>query len=292
MKDYKRIPFPHLVNCRDLGGYACADGKFFAYHKIYRADAPAALNEEEWRYLKEEMGVRTIIDLRSTGEQRMTPYQVPEGILRISCPMMAEENWSGENDLSKMVDGQGAGMGGVAAGGAGAGSMGVCKAPASMTMEDLAKIREMLREKIASAPNDGFMKSLSRQYEEMLEESPKRAATVLNHVGEHISEGAVLYHCSVGKDRTGVMSALIYLLCGVAEADILADYQVSGDYLRQNEFIFASMPEEMHCMMESKAETMRHFLKLAKERDYMGVLYANGLRESAAAAIREAVMEA
>lgn len=284
MRDYKRIPFPHLFNCRDLGGYACEDGKFFAYHKIYRSDVPAVLGEEEWRYLKEEMGVRTMIDLRSTGEQKMTPYKASEGILQISCPMMAEGGEADENglnsmgELSELSNGKRDGGIGVDAD--------------SVTLEDMAKIREVLKKKIASSPDNGFTKSLEQQYDEMLEEAPKQAATVLNLIGEHISEGAVLYHCSVGKDRTGVTSALIYLLCGVAEADILADYQVSGDYLRQNKMMFASIPEEMHCMMESRAETMRHFLQSAREKDYISTLYANGLKESAVKAIREAVMEA
>lgn len=283
MKDYKRIPFPHLFNCRDLGGYACTDGKFFAYHKIYRSDVPAALGEEEWHYLKEEMGVRTMIDLRSTGEQKMTPYKAPEGIVRFSCPMMAEGGEADENglnslgELSELSNGKREGKAGVDV--------------ELVTLEDMAKIKEMLKKKMASAPDNGFTKSLEQQYDEMLEEAPERAATVLNLIGEHILEGAVLYHCSVGKDRTGVTSALIYLLCGVAEADILADYQVSGDYLRQNKMMFASLPEEMHCMMESRAETMRHFLQSAREKDYIGVLYANGLKESAVEAIRKAVME-
>lgn len=276
MKDYKRIPFPHLFNCRDLGGYACADGKFFAYHKIYRSDVPAALNEEEWQRLK-EMGVRTMIDLRSTGEQKMTPYKAPEGILQISCPMMVEGENAGGNDLNSM---------GELSEFLNQGKSGKDGADAESAMlEDLAKIKEILKKKMASSPDNGFTKSLEQQYEEMLEEAPEQAAAVLNLIGEHISEGAVLYHCSVGKDRTGVTSALIYLLCGVAEADILADYQVSGDYLKQNKMLFASMPEEMHCMMESKVENMKHFLKVAKERDYISVLYANGLKESAVEAI-------
>ena len=45
--------------------------------------------------------------------------------------------------------------------------------------------------------------------------------------------GGVLYHCAVGKDRTGVITMLLYLLCGVSISDILADYQVSYTYLRE-----------------------------------------------------------
>lgn len=44
--------------------------------------------------------------------------------------------------------------------------------------------------------------------------------------------GGVIYHCAVGKDRTGIVSALLLLICGVGESDVLADYQVSYTYLR------------------------------------------------------------
>jgi protein tyrosine/serine phosphatase len=41
------------------------------------------------------------------------------------------------------------------------------------------------------------------------------------------SEGAVVVHCAVGKDRTGLVTALLLRLAGVSAADIAADYAVS-----------------------------------------------------------------
>lgn len=38
------------------------------------------------------------------------------------------------------------------------------------------------------------------------------------------SEGGVLYHCSAGKDRTGVLSALLLLLAGVDEETVVQEY--------------------------------------------------------------------
>lgn len=40
-------------------------------------------------------------------------------------------------------------------------------------------------------------------------------------------DGAVLYHCSAGQDRTGMATALIYDLLGVDRETILADYHLS-----------------------------------------------------------------
>lgn len=43
--------------------------------------------------------------------------------------------------------------------------------------------------------------------------------------------GGVLFHCTAGKDRTGLMAALLLGLAGVGREEILADYQVSETYL-------------------------------------------------------------
>lgn len=42
-------------------------------------------------------------------------------------------------------------------------------------------------------------------------------------------EVPIYFHCSAGKDRTGVCAALIELMLGVSEEDILKDYMKSSD---------------------------------------------------------------
>ncbi|MEO8878114.1 MAG: tyrosine-protein phosphatase [Polyangiaceae bacterium] len=44
-------------------------------------------------------------------------------------------------------------------------------------------------------------------------------------------EGAVLFHCAAGKDRTGLIAALLLSLAGVDRAEIVHDYAVSAHYL-------------------------------------------------------------
>lgn len=43
--------------------------------------------------------------------------------------------------------------------------------------------------------------------------------------------GGCLYHCTAGKDRTGVVSAILQLLAGMDEVDIIVDYSISHLYL-------------------------------------------------------------
>ena len=44
-------------------------------------------------------------------------------------------------------------------------------------------------------------------------------------------DGAVLYHCTAGKDRTGIISGILLDLAGVSREDIVHNYAVSAHYL-------------------------------------------------------------
>ena len=51
------------------------------------------------------------------------------------------------------------------------------------------------------------------------------------------SKGGVLYHCTAGKDRTGIISALILGLCNAYIKDIIANYEVTNTYLADTDII-------------------------------------------------------
>ena len=40
-------------------------------------------------------------------------------------------------------------------------------------------------------------------------------------------EGAILFHCRLGKDRSGVFAALLLSLAGVSDEDVIADYMLT-----------------------------------------------------------------
>lgn len=67
------------------------------------------------------------------------------------------------------------------------------------------------------------------QYILMCENHKSWVRRVLEALGR--CDGAALFHCTTGKDRTGIITALLLGLCGVAEEDIVADYSVSQLYL-------------------------------------------------------------
>ena len=74
------------------------------------------------------------------------------------------------------------------------------------------------------------------QYVSMAEGAREWAVDVLSIAAEN--PGALLYHCTTGKDRTGLMSCYLLSIAGVSREDIAADYCVSAVYL---EPVFAKM---------------------------------------------------
>jgi protein tyrosine/serine phosphatase len=70
-----------------------------------------------------------------------------------------------------------------------------------------------------------------RFYRAVLERWPKRFSAAVTAVAR-AQPGAVLIHCQVGRDRTGLVAALLLSLVGVAAPEIAADYALSADRLR------------------------------------------------------------
>jgi protein-tyrosine phosphatase len=56
----------------------------------------------------------------------------------------------------------------------------------------------------------------------------EHTVAALTDVAEH-SESGTIIHCAAGKDRTGVLIALILLIVGVGHDEIIADYALSAD---------------------------------------------------------------
>lgn len=70
---------------------------------------------------------------------------------------------------------------------------------------------------------------LAERYVEML----VIGGDAIRVVFEAASEGEpIVFHCTGGKDRTGVVAALLLRALGVSDEDIVADYAVSEGYMR------------------------------------------------------------
>ena len=81
------------------------------------------------------------------------------------------------------------------------------------------------------------------------------------------SKDGVLYHCTAGKDRTGVISALLLLLAGVSKTDILADYEISRLYLDSMLQQFCKNNKNIDInIITPKGEYMGKFLDLFEQK--------------------------
>lgn len=73
---------------------------------------------------------------------------------------------------------------------------------------------------------------LPKMYIHMLEENKAGIREVFDWLSEQ--ETGVLFHCTAGKDRTGVIAMLLLGLAGVCKEDIVANYMVTEVYNAKN----------------------------------------------------------
>lgn len=111
-------------------------------------------------------------------------------------------------------------------------------------------------------------------YAGMLDQSRQQVARVLDVVADHVTNGPVLVHCAFGKDRAGLIIAIIHAAIGVRPDDIVADYVRSDAPARRRRAAMierpldddppvARLPENL---FRASAETMELVLDRAVEQ--------------------------
>ena len=97
----------------------------------------------------------------------------------------------------------------------------------------------------AAAPPDA-VSTLAEDYLQMLDRYRQGVAEALAAIARAPDDGAVLVHCAAGKDRTGLISALLLGLVDVPAETIAADYAMTAELLRprEQEWLAACPPEE------------------------------------------------
>ncbi len=84
----------------------------------------------------------------------------------------------------------------------------------------------------------------------------------------------LIFNCAVGKDRTGILAAVLLSVLGVADEDIIEDYTLSGPYMEEllkNIGNDPQIPENVKALpgffWKATAESMALFLNTLR-RDY------------------------
>ena len=168
------MPFEACFNFRDIGGYETADGRCVRWGAVFRSGSLHRLTTADRENLA-QLGVRTIIDLRSTAELDRDGRFDGSEVSFHHVPLHDAPNAS----VDDVHDDRGSGLGELYVAMAKSGRSGVA------------------------------------------------AALVVIAVAEY----PVVIHCFAGKDRTGIVAALVLSSLGVPDATIAADYQLSDDWL-------------------------------------------------------------
>ena len=172
------ISFESCLNFRDLGGYAGADGRAVRWRRLFRSDSLHRMRPSEVDHLLDELGVVTVVDLRTTAEREHggpVPAEGRPGVTARHVPMV----------------------------------------------DELFADPERRRDRVP--PSD-----MGEGYAAMLRMAGHKVATVLGLLAEPTSYPAVFF-CAAGKDRTGVLAALVLGLVGVSDDDIVADYALTDE---------------------------------------------------------------
>ena len=187
------IELKGLPNTRDVGGMAAADGRFIKHARLLRSGALGHAETADIKVLLDDFDVRTVIDLRTEEERRENPdpEDAMQGVRFVDAPILSTSTF------------------GVTREGG--------------TLKALKMLRT-LRKNPASI--------MEEVYERMMldEESQRGFKRFFNEVLA-TENGAVLWHCTVGKDRAGLAAALLLHALGVSREAIEQDYLVTNRYV-------------------------------------------------------------
>ena len=178
------------MNVRDVGGLPTVDGRRTRPGVLVRADNLQSLTERDVHRLVDELGVRTVVDLRTTGERHLEGPGPLEGRVALHHLTLIPEA-PGEPDRAE-VD------------------------RAVPSFRDRSARR-------GDSPTD-----MTGYYVGYLEDAPANLARALRVLADP-GTGTALVHCAAGKDRTGVVVAVALSLAGVRREAVVADYARSAE---------------------------------------------------------------
>jgi protein-tyrosine phosphatase len=130
-------------------------------------------------------------------------------------------------------------------------------------------------------------------YRPHLERFPDRHARGISAIAR-AAPGGVVFHCSVGRDRSGLVAMLLLALAGVSDDDIASDYALSATRLAP---LFARRGEddpaaEIEEFLRSRGLTLEQsMLSALSLLDAQAVLRAGGLDDAELGALRARLVE-
>ena len=107
-------------------------------------------------------------------------------------------------------------------------------------MNKMSKVMMSERKKLTSTySGEDYMIEMYKSI--VFDPSSQRHFATVFDVLANKAEGALLFHCTSGKDRTGITSLFLLTLLGVSEENILDDYEISNvfnaKYIKSRELL-------------------------------------------------------
>ncbi len=258
------------ANTRDLGGLPTTDGGRTVSGRILRSDNLQTLSDDDVRRLVDEIGLRQVVDLRTTAEVLLEgrgPLRSVHQVAHRHFTLLPERGH--HTDVFAVEEDD----------------------PA---LDDLpAGWMESLLPRQVSAHDQGEPPAV-RSYLGYLGQRGDNVVAALRAL-THAGPGASLVHCAAGKDRTGVVCALALAVAGVPNEEIVADYAMTADVIDAVVARLAESPTYAEDMVTRdvashtpRAETMERVLSLLDERHAgpHGWLDAHGFGADEQAALR------
>lgn len=182
-------------NARDLGGIETADGRRIKSGRLIRSGKLSSIEAEDIEYL-ESINLKTVVDFRTIQEQIEKPDMKLPGVEHISCPIFEGKTEGITREKPETEDEEAIRT----------------VAMARHLMPRCPDGREQMRSLYALLVTDSHAIEYYKKFFDIL----------LAH-----EDGALLYHCMMGKDRVGTGTSLLLHALGVCREDIISDYMIT-----------------------------------------------------------------
>lgn len=196
-----------IQNFRDLGGIVNTEGRKVKHGFLLRCAALVQASDHDIEILHDQYRVRTVVDFRSDHEVAFSPDREIPGAVNIHLPMIDSNGQIWRDIMGDSMDGDPLEM--------------LIRRASTPVIQELARTMY-----------------LSLTMEEMAQKQYARFMRLVIDT----ADGAVLWHCSQGKDRTGVGAALVLTALGCDKESIVRDYDISNlHYASQVERVIRDM---------------------------------------------------